>query len=150
MGTMFARGYPRASRFVRALCVAGLAALAWSALFAGRAAADDRAIVVLPLTLVGRVPAGRPALEAAVAKGIAVAARPIVSADDVRARFPVSRNGACAGPPCWHDVGQTLGAAYLVAGVVERGGGLFRASFRLIEPGGGRTLATEHNECDEN
>jgi hypothetical protein len=129
-----------------------LAVAALLAAGARPALAEDQgkqAIVVLPLTLVGRVPAGRPALEAAVAKGIAVAARPIVGADEVRLRYPASRSGACDGPSCWREVGQALDAGYLVSGVVERRGGLFHASFRLIEPGG-RELATEANECDEN
>jgi hypothetical protein len=133
----------------------GGASLAIGALIAAVASArpalaQERPIVVLPLSLVGRVPAGRPALEAAVAKGIAVAARPIVGAEEVGARFPAARNGACEGPPCFREVGRGFDAAYLIAGVVERRGGLFHASFRLIEPGSGRPIGTEQSECDEN
>jgi hypothetical protein len=139
----------RLRSYLASACVGSAAVLALL-VSARPAAAQDRAIVVLPLSLVGRVPAGRPALEAAVAKGIAVAAKPIVGADEVATQFPASRNGACDAPACWREVGRALDAAYLVAGLVERRGGFFHATFRLIEPGSGRALANEHNECDEN
>jgi hypothetical protein len=114
-----------------------------------RAAADDGAVAILPLDIVGNVPAGRPALEAAVARGLAVLSGPTMGAAETAGKLAsTGLKLPCADGGCWSAAGRAAGARYLVAGTVERKGPLFEVLFRLIDAPAGRLLATEKNGCE--
>ena len=104
---------------------------------------------MLPLEVVGNVPAGRPALEAAVARGLTMFAGTTVEATQASARLTAA--GAqvpCQDAACWTAAGKAVGARHLVAGRVERKGANFEVQFRLLEGATGRLLATETNKCE--
>ena len=94
---------------------------------------------MLPLDVVGNVPAGRPALEAAVVRGLTMFAGTTVEATQASARLTAA--GArvpCQDAACWTAAGKAVGTRHLVAGRVERKGANFEVQFRLFDgsPGG--------------
>jgi hypothetical protein len=112
-------------------------------------AAFAERIAVIPLDIVGDVPAGRPALEAAVLRGLTVTSTPTLRPGEAEARLrAVGVWLPCNNAECWSALGRTLDARYLVTGTVERKGPLFAVEFRLIDARPGRILATEANGCD--
>jgi hypothetical protein len=105
----------------------------------------------MPLEIVGDIPAGRPALEAAVLRGLTVATVPALTLEETESRL----RSATVHPPCdlaecWAAVGRSLQARYLVTGTVERKGPLFAVEFRVVDARLGRVLATESNRCEAN
>jgi hypothetical protein len=82
-------------------------------------------IVLMPLELTGGLEGSRADIEAAVAKGLAVAGRPVVPPDETGAR-----------------------GSYTVSGTVGRDGSTFTASFRLMRVTDRATLNTQENHCD--
>jgi hypothetical protein len=112
-------------------------------------AGDENAVAIMPLDIVGNVPAGRPALEAAVARGLAVLSGPTVNAAEAAGKLTgAGLKLPCRDGACWSAAGRALGARYLVTGVVERKGPMFAVQFRLVDAPSGRLLATEKNECE--
>ncbi len=112
------------------------------------AAQDPDRIAVLPLEIVGDIPAGRPALEAAVLRGLTVAASPTMSSEEADGRLQGgSARLPCDSPDCWSAVGKAVEARYLVTGRVERKENLFQVEFRVIDARAGRLLARETNSC---
>jgi hypothetical protein len=108
-------------------------------------------IAVLPLEIIGDVPAGRPALETAVARGLLVSGSAVTIGPDVgTALSQAGARVACVDPGCWIAAGRALGARHLLAGVIERKGGEFHVEFRLVDasPGQGRVILSETNKCD--
>jgi hypothetical protein len=108
-------------------------------------------IAVLPLEIIGDVPAGRPALEAAVAKGLVIAGVPVTIGPEVGTALNAGgARVACVDPACWVAAGRALGARHLIAGVVERKGPVFQVEFRLVDAatGQGREVMKEANHCD--
>src|SRR5687767_6418652 len=84
-------------------------------------AAETNTVAVLPLEIVGNVPAGRPALETAVTRGLTVFSGPTIEATHASAKLTAAKAKLpCADAECWTAAGKTLGARYLVAGQVER------------------------------
>jgi hypothetical protein len=118
---------------------------------AGAAPAPSGRVAVLPLEIIGDVPAGRPALEAAVAKGLVVAGMPVTIGPDVGITLSAAgARVACVDPACWIAAGRALGARHLIAGSVERKGAVFQVEFRLVDAaaGAGREVLKEANHCD--
>jgi hypothetical protein len=120
---------------------------AWAAQGAGETGPDQ--IAVLPLEIVGEIPAGRPALEAAVLRGLTISS--------VQAMEPSERDSRlkkatvqlpCDKAECWSALGRDLQARYLLTGSVERRGPLFSVEFRLVDARMGRILATQSNRCE--
>jgi hypothetical protein len=88
-------------------------------------------------------------LESAVMKGLAVAGRPMVTADDAKARAEEGKSElACQSAPCWSRLGRLTNAGYLVSGSAVREGDNFRVQFRLVRASDGSTLASEDNKCE--
>ena len=113
------------------------------------ARADSPALAVLPLEIVGNVPAGRPALETAVTRGLTVYSGPTIEAAQASAKLTAAKAQVpCQEAACWTAAGKTVGARYLVAGHVERKGTMFEVQFRLFDAPSGRLLATENNRCE--
>ena len=99
-------------------------------------------MAVLPLEVVGNVPAGRPALEAAVVRGLTMFTGTTVEATQTSARLIAA--GAklpCEDAACWTAVGKAVGTRHLVAGRVERKGAQLRGAVpparRPFGPGAG-------------
>lgn len=110
---------------------------------------EGDSVAVLPLELIGNVPAGRSALEAAVVRGLTMFTGTTVEATQTSARLIAA--GAklpCEDAACWTAAGKAAGARHLVAGRVERKGPNFEVQFRLLEGTSGRLLATETNRCE--
>jgi hypothetical protein len=131
--------------------VGGLAFCLLEVIGGARAWAADaaNAVAVLPLEIEGNVPAGRPALESAVSRGLAVLSGPTIGATEAAARLaPSGAKVPCATEACWTAAGKAIEARYLVAGKVERKGPLFEVRFRLVDAPSGRLLATESNKCE--
>jgi TolB-like protein len=142
---------------VRSICPALVAAMTtWSGLAWSQSAPNAKAgpsegdgVAVLPLEVVGNVPAGKPALEAAVVRGLTMFTGTTVEATQTSARLIAA--GAklpCADAACWTAVGKAVGTRHLVAGRVERKGPNFEVQFRLLDGPSGRVLATESNRCE--
>jgi len=132
---------------VKRAVVLSVAAAAWLAHARG-SAAEER-IALLPLDLGGDLGASRPDVEAAVARGLAIAGRAVMSPDDAAARARTAQAEIeCRTPACWGRVGAVTEAAYLVGGSVGRAGGSFHVKFQLVRAADGSTLATEENECE--
>jgi hypothetical protein len=130
--------------------VAAAAATAGGAVPSAAPAPANR-IAVLPLEIIGDVPAGRPALEAAVAKGLVVAGVPVTVGPEVGTTLTAAgARVACVDAACWIAAGRALGARHLIAGVVERKGPVFQVEFRLVDAsaGAGREVLKEANHCD--
>lgn len=124
--------------------------VAWAAQGGSEAvgSSPDR-VAVLPLEILGDVPAGRPALEAAVLRGLTVVPVPAVQPEEIENRLrAASVRPPCEAPECWAAIGRSLQARYLVTGTVERKGPLFAVEFRVVDARMGRVLATESNRCD--
>lgn len=118
---------------------------------AGVAAAAEpvNAVAVLPLEIEGNVPAGRPALESAVSRGLTVLSGPTIGATEAMTKLVTTGvKVPCATEACWTAAGKAIDARYLVAGKVERKGPLFEVRFRLVDAPSGRLLATETNKCE--
>jgi TolB-like protein len=134
----------------------GIALVAASTAWSGAARAqgaspppEGDAVAVLPLELIGNVPAGRPALEAAVVRGLTMFTGTTVEATQTSARLIAA--GAklpCEDAACWTAAGKAAGARHLVAGRVERKGANFEVQFRLFDGASGRLLATEADKCE--
>jgi TolB-like protein len=134
----------------------GIALVAASTVWSGAARAqgaspppEGDSVAVLPLELIGNVPAGRSALEAAVVRGLTMFTGTTVEATQTSARLIAA--GAklpCGDAACWTAAGKAAGARHLVAGRVERKGPNFEVQFRLLEGASGRLLATETNKCE--
>jgi hypothetical protein len=142
-------GYRRSQGLVGAMAAVAFCLL--EVMTGGRAWAADpvNAVAVLPLEIEGNVPAGRPALESAVSRGLAVLSGPTIGATESAAKLGAS--GAkvpCATEACWTAAGKAIDARYLVAGKIERKGPLFEVRFRLMDAPSGRLLATETNKCE--
>ena len=106
-------------------------------------------VAVIPLDIVGDVPAGRPALEAAVLRGLTIASTPALLPGEAEARLKTgTAQLPCKNADCWSAVGRTLDARYLVTGTVERKGALFAVEFRIVDARAGRMIARESNGCD--
>jgi hypothetical protein len=104
----------------------------------------------MPVEIRGNVPAGRAALEAAIARAAAVTERPVVGAEEAAVRLEAAGAAAvCEAASCWTAAGRAVGASHLLAGDVERKEGLFHARFRLVDATSGRIIAAESNHCDE-
>lgn len=149
-GTSPRRG-GRVALFLVALTLALAGGTSAAIAAAPAAAVNGDKIAVLPLEIIGEVPAGRPALEAAVTKGLVVTGAAVTIGPEVATLL--SRAGArvaCVDPGCWIAAGRALGARHLIAGVVERKAGQFQVEFRLIDAavGQGRIVMTEANHCD--
>src|SRR5262249_34058707 len=105
-------------------------------------------IAVMPLEILGEVPAGRPALEAAVLRGLTVASAPTLPVSEAEARLRAgSTRLPCDSADCWSSIGRIVEARYLIAGKVERKANLFQVEFKLIDARPGRLLAKEANGC---
>jgi hypothetical protein len=133
------------------VALAGLAFCLLEGVAGGRAWAADpvNAVAVLPLEIEGNVPAGRPALESAVSRGLAVLSGPTIGATESAAKLaPTGAKVPCATEACWTAAGKAIDARYLIAGRVERKGPLFEVRFRLVDAPSGRLLATETNKCE--
>jgi TolB-like protein len=116
---------------------------------ASAAVAPANRIAVLPLEIIGEVPAGRPALEASVAKGLVVAGMTVVIGPEVGSTLSAAgARVACVDAACWIAAGRALGARNLIAGVVERKGPVFQVEFRLVDATAGREVLKEANHCD--
>ena len=110
--------------------------------------AVDR-IAVLPLEILGEVPAGRPALEAAVAKGLVVTGRPVMVGPDVGTMLgQAGARVTCVDPGCWIAAGRALGARHLIAGMIERKASIFEVEFRLVDAAQGRVVMSQVDRCD--
>jgi TolB-like protein len=142
---------------VRSICPALVAAmttwsgLAWSqsAQSAKAGPSEGDAVAVLPLEVVGNVPAGKPALEAAVVRGLTMFTGTTVEATQTSARLIAAGvKLPCEDAACWTAVGKAVGTRHLVAGRVERKGPNFEVQFRLLDGPSGRVLATEGNKCE--
>jgi hypothetical protein len=143
MGAMIAR-----TSIAWALVVVSLSWVAVARAQGSRPTADD-GVAVLPLELVGNVPAGRTALETAVVRGLTMFTGTTVDATQSSARLIAG--GAklpCEDASCWATAGKAVGARHLVAGRVERRGENFEVQFRLFDGPSGRLLATETNKCE--
>lgn len=115
----------------------------------GPAAGDPDKIAVMPLQILGDVPAGRPALEAAVMRGLTVASAPTLPVAETEGRLlGGSTRLPCETAECWTSIGQAVEARYLLAGRVERKENLFFVEFQLIDSRPGRLLAREANRCE--
>jgi hypothetical protein len=93
------------------------------ALSASAGAAET--IVLMPLELSGGLEANRADIEAAVARGLAVAGRQVIAPDETGAR-----------------------GTYVVSGTVGREGSTFTARFRLLRAADRSDLGTQENHCD--
>jgi hypothetical protein len=100
-----------------------LATLGLLCLLSGRAFAAET-ILLLPLELSGGLDGSRADLEAAVAKGLAVAGRPVVRPDDVSS------------------------GTYVVSGSIAREGSTFSASFLLVRSSDKVVVNSQANNCD--
>lgn len=107
-------------------------------------------VAVLPLHVVGPMPARTAALEAAVEKGLAavVAKRVLVGPDVGKRLSAAGARVTCSDPACWMASGRALAARHLVAGVVERKDDHFKVEFRLVDAQDGRVVLTETNKCE--
>jgi hypothetical protein len=104
---------------------------------------------VMPLEIVGEVPAGRAALERAILSGLAMAAAPTLPVSEAEARLRSSTTQLpCETATCWSSIGKTVEARYLIAGKVERRANLFQVEFKLIDARPGRLLASQTNRCE--
>jgi hypothetical protein len=111
--------------------------------------ANPDQIAVMPLEIVGDIPAGRPALEAAVLRGLTVASVPALQPADTENRLrTASVRPPCEAAECWSAIGKSLQARYLLTGTVERRGPLFAVEFKVVDARLGRVLATESNRCE--
>jgi hypothetical protein len=111
---------------------------------------DASAVAVLPLEIVGNVPAGRPALDAAVMRGLTM----FFAGATIEPTASSARLGAaaatlpCEDAACWTAAGKAVGARHLLAGRVEHKGPNFEVQFRLIDGPSGRLLGTETSSCE--
>jgi hypothetical protein len=131
------------------MLVVGSASIAAAAQGGPGAAGEtpDR-IAVMPLEIVGDIPAGRPALEAAVMRGLTVAAAPTLPAGEAEARLrTASAHAACDSAECWSSLGRTVEARYLITGKIERKENFFQVEFKLVDARPGRLVARESNRC---
>jgi hypothetical protein len=112
------------------------------------ATTPDR-IAVLPLDVQGNIPASRPALEAAVLRGLTVAAAPSLPAGEAEARLRTTgAHVPCDNADCWTALGRAVEARYLIAGKVERMDTMFAVEFQVYDSRSGRMLARETNKCE--
>jgi TolB-like protein len=112
-------------------------------------AATPDSIAVLPLDVVGDIPASRPALEAAVLRGLTVAAVPSLPAGAAETRLRATgAHVLCDNADCWTALGRAIEARYLVAGKVERSDSMFVVEFQVYDSRPGRMLARETNRCE--
>ncbi|HEY0708042.1 MAG TPA: hypothetical protein VGG33_14660, partial [Polyangia bacterium] len=107
-------------------------------------------VAVMPLEIGGTVPAGRPALEEAVRRGIAVVTTaPVIVGSEVTSTLNAAGvRVACTEPACFQAVGRTLRARHLVAGSIDRKGAEFVVEFKVIAAGDGRVLDRQSNRCE--
>jgi hypothetical protein len=111
-------------------------------------AAPDR-IAVLPLDVQGDIPASRPALEAAVLRGLTVAAAPSLPAGEAEARLRTTgARVTCEESDCWTALGRAMESRYLIAGKVERKNTMFEVAFEVYDSRSGRMLARDSNKCE--
>jgi hypothetical protein len=100
-----------------------LGSFALLCVLSGRAFAAET-ILLMPLELSGGLDANRADLESAVAKGLSVAGRPVLRADDASS------------------------GTYVVSGNVGREGSTFSASFLLLRASDRQVLNSQSNNCD--
>jgi hypothetical protein len=125
-----------------------VAALLLAAPPAEAAPANGDKVAVLPLEVGPGIKAGRPALEAAVVKGLVQAPSPVQIGPEVANTLnKAGARVACSDAGCWKAAGRALNARHLVTGAIDRKGPNFEVEFRLVDAVQGRVLLTEVNQC---
>jgi hypothetical protein len=110
---------------------------------------NDR-VAVMPLEIGPTVPAGRPALEEAVRRGLVVSttASVLVGPEVTTTLNAAAVRVACTEPACYQAVARTLRARHLITGTIDRKQADFVVEFKVIAASDGRIVDRQTNRCE--